>query len=48
MKLGKHVILLGRKAEVIQIKWNMIKVKFLDTSETQWFPVQQAICEDNS
>lgn len=42
MKLGEHVIIKGLTAEVIQIKWNMIKVRFLITNEIQWHPTTES------
>lgn len=36
MQIGDHVVYKGQKAQIIEVKWGLYCIKFLDTRKQIW------------
>ena len=36
MRIGDHVVYKGQKAQIIEVKWGLYCIKFLDTRKQIW------------
>lgn len=41
MKKGDHVIVNGMRAEIIEIKWNMARIRFFEKLNIHWVPLEK-------